>query len=81
VVITQARAAAHAAQPHRVHQPLDGTAGNPDTLAAKLSPPFSRPVHLVVVIPDPLDRCAQLVIGLRSRRSLVASCCCVFRRK
>src|SRR4030095_9793682 len=62
--------AAHPAEPHLAHEALDRAARHAGALAAKLFPHFARPVHLVVLIPDTLDRPAQLGIALRSRRSL-----------
>ena len=59
-----------AAQPEPLHQTLDGAARDLDLLTPELSPHLTRPIHLVMFVPDSLNFRPQLVIPPRPRRAL-----------
>jgi hypothetical protein len=51
-------------QAHRPHQTTNGAPRHADTLAAQLLPHRARPIDLVVLVIDPLNREAEVVVAL-----------------
>jgi hypothetical protein len=61
----------HALQAELAHQPLDGAAGDLDTLPLELPPHLAGAVHLEVLLPDALDLGLELGVALLTRRGSV----------
>src|SRR5262245_10619409 len=62
---------ARPAQAHRAHQALDRAARDPMALAPELPPHLARAIDLLVLVPDALNRRAQLRVAASPGRALL----------